>query len=166
MRKLTLVTVMLILSISCGKGFDKDKPGVERQDEGQQEDEQVTLPSLYMELVNDHRALMGLKALVYEPIIEEIALTHSKAMGLRTRPFGHTGFSYRCRRIRSRLEDGNLCGEVVAYGQQSPMDVYRAWMNSPGHRKKLEDPRYTHTGLGVYEDKDGRIYWTQMFIEL
>lgn len=35
-----------------------------------------------------------------------------------------------------------------------------------GHRRELENPAFTHTGLGIFKDGKGVIYWTQMMVRL
>ena len=147
-----------------GVSFDK-KANTGRTQESQEEDT-YSINQQYLQLVNEHRISMQLRPLTYQPIIEEIALSHSKGMGLHVRPFGHMGFSVRCRRLRNRLGKVQLCGEIVAMGQKDIKDVFKAWMTSPKHRDELENPRYTHTGLGIYKDELGLGYWTQMFVEL
>lgn len=53
-------------------------------------------------------------------------------------------------------------GENVAYGQDSPQEVMRAWMNSRGHRANILNSKYTTIGVGAVTN--GRsIYWTQVF---
>ena len=54
-----------------------------------------------------------------------------------------------------------MVGENVAFGQQTPDEVMRAWMNSPGHRANILHPDFTHIGIGVAA---GRPYWTQVFL--
>ncbi|NMA79292.1 MAG: CAP domain-containing protein, partial [Clostridiales bacterium] len=38
-------------------------------------------------------------------------------------------------------------------------------MNSPGHRKNILSPSYTHIGVGYYEKSNSQYtyYWTQFF---
>ncbi len=118
-------------------------------------------------LVNDHREKMGLGRLKYSDVVELTAQNHSIRMSKRYFPFGHMGSTLRCRSILQTLgiDKGSLCGENVAMGQESPEEAFEAWMNSPEHREAIEDDRYTHTGLGIYENR-GTIYWTQIFIRI
>ena len=51
--------------------------------------------------------------------------------------------------------------ENVAWNQQSVPDVFRAWLNSPGHKDAIEDPSVTEMGFG-FAVSNGP-YWTQMF---
>lgn len=54
--------------------------------------------------------------------------------------------------------------ENVAYGQLSAKEVVKGWLNSPGHKKKNIEDNYTLTGIGVYTDKKGVIFFTQIFV--
>lgn len=56
-------------------------------------------------------------------------------------------------------------GENIAAGQVSAYDVVESWMNSPGHRANILDPKYTELGVGyaaAQGDQYGH-YWVQMF---
>jgi len=50
-------------------------------------------------------------------------------------------------------------------GQPTAEQVMSAWMNSPGHRNNILSPAYTDLGVGVAKDKNGNLYWTQLFIK-
>lgn len=49
-------------------------------------------------------------------------------------------------------------GENLALGQKTSEEVVRAWMNSPGHRKNILNPKFEEIGVGSYEKG-----WTQVF---
>ena len=51
-------------------------------------------------------------------------------------------------------------GENVAYGQTSAQQVMTAWLNSPGHRANILNPRFTHIGVGAVAQANGTIFWT------
>lgn len=123
-------------------------------------------PAQYLKLVNDHRTSSDMKSLVYSEAIEAVARKHSLDMAMQDVPFGHDGFSLRCDKIRKRFQKTKLCGEILAWGHDDPLDVFDGWMNSPGHRLKIENPRYTHTGLGFAISEEGHIFWTQIFLEV
>ena len=53
-------------------------------------------------------------------------------------------------------------GENLAFGQESPEEVVKAWMNSEGHRKNILSPNYKRIGIG-YKVIDGTVYWVQEF---
>jgi len=59
----------------------------------------------------------------------------------------------------------SAAGENIAYGQRTPAEVMKGWMNSPGHRANILSPSYTHIGIGLAKTRNGVNYWTQMFIK-
>ena len=120
----------------------------------------------YLELVNAQRALIGVDALMDSSVIEEVADEHSKNMANGLVPFGHDGSSVRCQKIITDLGPAILCGELVAQGQDSASEVFRAWMSSSTHKSKIENSRYTHTALGMAKNSKGVIFWTQIFLEV
>lgn len=120
----------------------------------------------YMKLVNSYRESIGLKALILETDLSAVATTHSGNMAVGSVAFGHTGFTERCNKAREIMGSGNLCGEIVAQGQSTAEKVFASWMGSAGHRAKLEEGRYTHTGFGYFKSASGSLYWTQIFLEV
>ncbi len=119
-----------------------------------------------MDLVNDHRLDLGLDSLIYSEEIERKAVEHSQNMANGSVAFGHTGSSARCSSIMTSLGPANLCGEIVAKGQKTPDAVFASWMGSSGHRSKIENSRYTHTGVSVIKNDSGVSFWTQIFLEV
>lgn len=141
---------------SCGENSHKSEPEIFQE---------TITHHTYLDLVNDHRLNLGLKVLEYSLIIEETALIHSSDMAFGKVRFGHSGMKKRCRRLQVELSSV-ACGENVARGQKTAEEVFNAWMNSPDHRRMIEDQDYTHTGLGFKEDSQGQIFWTQIFLKL
>ena len=119
----------------------------------------------FMSLVNDYRQQKGLRGLLLDSSINEIALEHSENMAQAEVSFGHAGFSLRCSQARQALGGGNLCLENVARGQRTAQEVFNAWINSTGHRENIESARATHMGLGYSRDNKNVYYWTQLFLE-
>ena len=55
-------------------------------------------------------------------------------------------------------------GENIAYGQRSPEEVMRVWMNSSGHRANILNGSFNAIGVGHYQDSAGTDYWCQLFL--
>lgn len=53
--------------------------------------------------------------------------------------------------------------ENVARGQGTPREVMEAWMNSPGHRENLLNPRFATIGVGACFTGRSGPCWTQNF---
>lgn len=113
--------------------------------------------------VNQHREEIGKPPLKLAPIITEEAIDHSKDMAKHKVSFGHDGFEDRVAIINRKLKPYHAVGENVAYGQLSAEKVVQLWLKSAGHRKNIEGD-YNLTGIGISQDKNGTIYYTQMFI--
>lgn len=54
-------------------------------------------------------------------------------------------------------------GENIA-GNQNVQNAHNALMNSPGHRKNILDPKFTHIGIGIKKGGPYGNMFTQMFI--
>lgn len=56
-------------------------------------------------------------------------------------------------------------GENIAAGQFNPQMVITSWWNSPGHKKNMLTPEFSHLGVGYTykEDSEYGHYWVQMF---
>lgn len=130
------------------------------------EPDALAITDKFNSLVNTHRQAMGLKPLKHSEEISDIAWTHSRRMAQKRIPFGHMGSKLRCRAVFNELDldAGTHCGENVAMGQGTPEEAFKAWLDSPEHREAIEDPTYTHAGLGFYKNMFGQIYWTQIFV--
>ena len=154
--KTTLILVLIFGALSCGKKEVSSAP--ERSQDAITQNE-------YLDILNNHRTKLGLAPLIYSFIIEPVAYEHSLNMAEKRTSFGHNGWRSRCREITDKLR-GNACSEIVAMGQKTPQAVFDAWHNSSSHRNSLENPRYTHTGLGFVKNEKGVMYWTQLFLEV
>lgn len=113
-------------------------------------------------LVNEERKAQGLSELVLDETLCKAASVRAKESATsfsHTRPDG-TPFS-------TVLKEYNVSyrrsGENIAYGQKSPAEVMKAWMNSSGHRANILGSSFTNIGIGCYIAPNGTIYWSQLF---
>lgn len=158
--KIMLLSFLLVLTSGCGK--NSSGQGLERS---QNEVTDGKLEADYLKLLNNYRTSLGLRELRYLKNIEGVASEHSAYMASGPGRLGHRGWKERCRRLNIENQSRS-CGEIVAAGQTSPQAVLEAWVNSPSHRRMIESPQFTHTGLGIRKNDRGRIYWTQLFVEI
>lgn len=141
-------------------------PSIENLSFDPDKKDDVSVIESYLTLVNTHRHDLGINALIYSTEIEQKAQEHSQNMANGTVSFGHTGSSARCSAIITALGPANLCGEIVARGQETSAQVFSSWMGSSGHKSKIENSRYTHTGISVVKNDSGVSFWTQIFLEV
>lgn len=147
---------------------DNNQPGndIEAPDNNQPGNDTETPALSYAEqvvkLVNEERAKVGAGALTLDKEIEAAALVRAKEIEIsfsHTRPDG--------RNFSTALTDTGITfrssGENIAWGQRSPEEVVKAWMNSEGHRANILNTNFTKIGVGYYQNGAGRNYWTQLF---
>lgn len=115
-------------------------------------------------LVNQERAKEGLSPLTIDTKVQAAAGVRAKEceqLFSHTRPDG-SSFS-------TALKEQNVSyrrsGENIAWGQRSPEEVMKAWMNSSGHRANIMNPNFTTIGVGYYENARGTDYWCQLFTQ-
>ena len=118
-----------------------------------------------LELLNKEREARGLKALVWDDELTEVARKHSTDMWQRQyfaheNPDGESPFD--------RMEEGSVefgfAGENLALSRTTSR-AHNGLMNSDGHRRNMLDPNFTRVGIGVI---DGGIYgkmFTQNFAD-
>lgn len=145
-------------------------PGVQQQSSDVQltEEEQR-----FIDLTNSERLLRGMNALKFDPQLVEVAREHSKEMaeknyfdhisptpGLRTAVDRYLA-------VVKRRPTWALVGENLFYC--SIVDVNRGHtclMESKSHRDNILNPRFERMGVGVYKDKDGQFWVTEMFLAI
>ena len=124
-----------------------------------------TMEGSILSYVNEHRNAIGLASLEMNAEANRQAYQHSKDMAERKTGFGHEGFDQRMQAIKQKTGWITASAENVAYGQLSAKEVVNGWLNSPGHKKNMEG-NYRFTGIGVYKDRKGIIFFTQVFYRL
>ena len=117
-----------------------------------------------LELTNIERENEGIPLLEKSALATEAALIRANEIMSgevsHTRPDG-SGFETSLNELGVIYA---IAGENIAAGQRSPAEVVTAWMNSEDHRLNIMDEDFTHLGVSVAMDDDGRFYWVQIFI--
>lgn len=116
-----------------------------------------------LDLINEHRKSMGLTSLKTLNAISNIADDHTNYM-IEIGEVNHDNFPKRVQTLMD-IEHAKSVGENVAYGFNSAKGVVDSWIDSLGHKKIIEDPIYTHFGISIERNEDGRNYFTHIFIK-
>ncbi len=115
-------------------------------------------------LVNVERSKRGLQKLTLNAQISKVARIKCRNM-ISKGYFSHTSPTYGSPFMM--MENFGIkfssAGENIAYGQKTPAEVMKGWMDSPGHRANILSNTYTNIGVGQATSKTGVKYWTQMF---
>jgi len=114
--------------------------------------------------VNRVRVRHGLSPLGYDSRLEQLATDHCEVQGERAR-MGHDGQqgSESGDRIFSTSSEWIAAGENVAYGQDDQDSCLEQWMQSPGHRRNILSPDFTHFGSAAVLGADQLPYFSQEF---
>lgn len=146
---------------------ETDAPETEKPENGtdipeQENNENSSFAKQVVKLVNEERVKAGLHELTIDTQIEAAALIRAKEM---KQSFSHTrpdGSSFSTA-LKEQGVSYKGAGENIAWGQKTPEEVMKGWMNSEGHRANILNPKFTKIGVGFYQDANGRNYWTQLF---
>lgn len=115
-----------------------------------------------LEDLNIYRKANGLSEL--EPIsaISLESEDHNQYM-IQTGTVSHDNFSSRASYLMSEL-GAKKVGENVGYGYRTADAVVNAWLKSKGHKENI-DGDYTHFGISVRQDANGKNYFTNIFVK-
>jgi len=136
--------------------------------------QKITIPTLdatkafeqkVVDLTNQERAKQGLKPLTANWELSRVARYKSEDMRDKNY-FDHTSPTYGSPfdMMKKFGISYKTAGENIAAGQQTPEEVVKAWMNSPGHRANILNSTYTQIGVGYAKGGSYGVYWTQQFI--
>lgn len=120
----------------------------------------VTLEQEILEIVNFHRADLGVNTLVFSPIAYEYANMHTDYM-INKGSLSHDNFSSRAANIASKVEV-EMVAENVAKDYSTAQEAFVGWYESTNHKNTMEGD-FTHTAVSVKEDENGNFYYTQLF---
>jgi uncharacterized protein YkwD len=119
-----------------------------------------------IQLVNQHRATLGLRALKVSPTLTASAVWKARHMAT----YGYMGHDDPAPPVARSAGDRIVAcgyhggwGENIAAGFLTPATVLTAWLRSPGHRANIENPAYVVTGAGAAKSAGGEPVWAQDF---
>jgi uncharacterized protein YkwD len=117
-------------------------------------------------LTNVERARKRLAALEASPRLMRAAQIHADQMarfGRLDHELPRATYPRPEDRLKTVKYAWRAWAENVAYGPQKPDEVLRVWMKSSGHRANILSTTLTEIGVGHAKDKEGRLYWVQVF---
>ncbi|MFK5957888.1 MAG: CAP domain-containing protein [Lutibacter sp.] len=157
------LVVILALSFSVLTSCSKEDDGIYFSEIKDVKVEYSVMELEILDLVNNHRLSLGLQSLESLSYISSVAYSHTEYM-VETDQVNHDGFPQRQENLVLKANAKSV-GENVAYGFNSAKGVVNAWLNSSEHRAIIENESYTHFGISIEKNSEGRFYFTQMFIK-
>ncbi len=113
-----------------------------------------------LEIVNAHRSSLGYTVLQFNKVAYAYANEHNDYMIVKG-SLSHDNFSARASGISNEV-NAEMVAENVAKDYPNASSAFESWLSSPSHRKTLEGD-FTHTGISVKKDSNGKLYYTQLF---
>ena len=111
---------------------------------------------------NLFRKSNGLPELQLNEELNAIAQQHSNNMAKGRVAFGHDGFEKRNKMAVKSMKEISVFAENVLFGPTTGKDAVNMWKSSEGHRKNMLGS-FRYVGIGIAKDKQGRIYYTEIF---
>ena len=115
-----------------------------------------------LNLINQHRADIGLNSLNNHNVIKSVAFTHTDYM-IEVDNVSHDNFFQRKNSLEANANAIRV-SENVAYAFSSAQSVVNAWLNSEGHRANIEGD-FTDFDISAEQNADGDWYFTNIFIK-
>lgn len=116
-----------------------------------------------MNLINNYRVSVGLSELKQIDHISYKSEEHDEYMIARN-VVNHDDFVSRSENIIQVL-GAKKVGENIAYNYNSPKAVVDAWLKSPTHKANIEG-NYTHFGIAIRVNAEGKKYYTNIFAKI
>jgi uncharacterized protein YkwD len=137
----------------------KPQPAPQPKPEPKPPDELTQEANQVLDLVNKQRQ----GKLASDPDLSKEAMDYAQRMGKE----GQLTHTLDGQGLQQRLAQWKYpytaAGENIAMGQKDPQTVVNAWMHSAGHRANIMNNAYNKTGVGVFKDQRGRMWWAQVF---
>jgi uncharacterized protein YkwD len=116
-----------------------------------------------LDTVNEIRAASGLQPLQLSAQLNAAAKTHSIDMAKQQRPwhFGSDGSSPLDRVARTGYA-GRMLGENISETYENDTETLQVWMKNPDARSSILDPKAKFLGFAWFQEKTGKLWWTQL----
>lgn len=162
MSKIHYVLFVLLILSSCKEAVsDEDLPPPSKEAPATPATEYAAIIIDIHKEINLYRESINLSSLELNSLIAEEAKKHTDYM-ISNGVISHDNFSDRANRLVA-TPGGSSVAENVAYGYPTAKAVVTGWLNSSGHRKNIEG-NFNITGISAIKDKNGRYYYTQIFL--
>jgi uncharacterized protein YkwD len=118
-----------------------------------------------IKLVNEERVKAGVPELQVSDALMTSAQLKADDMA-ENDYYSHTSPVYGTAQKMIQMYAGGVGVENYAYGQATPAQAIRWWMNSSLHKAAILRANYTHIGVGIAKDPISGYIWVQHFVTL
>lgn len=167
MKKFTLTGFMLIFCALFLTSCSKDSLGEEVASYDQVATKKVeyNYNAIEVEILDElnlYRSALGLNELKPLANLSVESEGHNEYM-IGEGIVSHDNFSIRASILMQEV-GAKKVAENVGYGYRTSEAVVNAWLKSKGHRENVEGD-FTHFGISVRQDAEGKNYFTNIFIK-
>jgi len=161
-RPLSIIALLITLA-SCSTESADETPQVETSSNYTINNNYTYSPieTEIANLINQHRVSKGLNPLEKINHISNVSEGHDDYM-ISINTLTHALFAQREENLRTTL-GAVAVGENIACNFSTAQSVVTAWIESPAHKANMEG-NYTHFGIAVKTNAEGKMYFTNMFI--
>lgn len=158
-RIFSVLMVCLVGLTACDSGYDSSSGGNSAKAYRIRNEDKVQFRML--DSVNALRSAAGANAVVLNAQLNAAAATHSRDMSAQNRPwhFGSDGSSP-LDRVQRAGYTGQMLGENISETYESELETLGAWMDEPGTRSVIMDPKAVNMGFSWHQENKGKIWWT------
>lgn len=162
--KLFVIGFLCVLSFSsCSKdSIETDEKNLRTSTELIDNFQYSEIEKEILTAVNDYRMSKGLSILNKVDDITIQAEQHTQYM-IEKNVVNHDNFNLRYKVLVDEIGAKSV-SENVGYGYGTAQGVVAAWIKSEGHRENIEGD-FTHFGISVGQNADGRNYFTNIFVK-
>ncbi len=160
LTKLPILALLAVLCYSCTADGIEDN--VDEIELSLITPETKTIEIQVLELINDHRASLGLNTLSDMTVVKSVAFSHTDYMVINNE-VSHTNFYKRSDYLKANAGASRV-SENVAYGYSSAQSVVNAWLKSDAHRAVIEGD-FTNFDIAAEVNSEGKWYYTNIFIK-
>lgn len=121
----------------------------------------TAIESDVLDAVNKYRQSIGLNTLIKVDEVTLQADDHTIYMSTNE-VVNHNNFNVRYSNLVNGVGAKSVA-ENVAFGYNSADAVVKAWIGSESHKENIEGD-FTHFGIAIEKDKNGKNYFTNIFI--
>jgi uncharacterized protein YkwD len=160
-KKVCLVLICVLTFTSCAKDNDLPQEPLKTADLV----DYITYSSIEKDIinaVNEYRKENNLKELGTLDDITLQAIDHNSYM-IQNKKVSHDNFDKRYIALVNEI-GAKAVSENIGFGYRTADAVVNAWLNSEGHKTNIEGD-FTHFGISVEQDEDGKNYFTHIFVK-
>ena len=156
MRRLSSIAFVCVVgTLSLGaQGGEKPKPF-----------ESTAGELKVFEFTNQERKKKDIAPLKLSLALSKVARIHSENMARQMKMEHKLDDKTPFDRLKDAGYEFLAAAENIAMGdeQVALSVILQAWMDSKDHRANILNAEYTEIGIGIARDKNGRLYYTQVF---